>query len=420
LSSSKLVPTTPLGGQEESTRGNTKAKMKRWTVLTAATSCAIITSSSSCCCHAFAPPIHLDGSTFRSSSAAATTTTRVFLFDLKQRLNNQQRSLQQQQSRSRIPEEELYYLSRGFGFSSEEEEDFNDPLQLPYTIDLTAPRSTRISDTNTENQAATSRLLLRHLEAEDIKSVLPEVVREFGAYEAPTSTGSKLGDEVATWIENFLFSFTVLVGLDQRVERRKKGYSANVPPDHNVVCLVEVTPVTNNNSDDAATTVSYTEQIVGIAELSWQPPDPTRNAPPFVLPYFAKDIISRFIPSNGGATNDKEDERKVPKGYVSNVLTWKSRRGLGYSRVLMAALEGIARRWGCDDIRLHVDADEVSGKVARGLYWSLGYEAVPDRGNNRVGYEWMGPSMANRGLYLVEGVPLLYLRKSLNEDVGMQ
>lgn len=390
--------------------------MKRWINLAAAASCA------SCCCHAFAPPIthhHIDGVILHRPSSATTTTTRVFLFDLKQRLNNQQRSPQQQLSRSRIPEEEIYYLSRGFGFNNNGEDNANDPLRLPYTIDLTPP--TRISvvpNGSTKNEAAASRLLLRHLEVKDIKSILPEIVREFGAYEVPTSTGSKLGDEVANWIENFLFSFTVLVGLDQRVERRKKGYgnNSNVPPDHNVICLVEVTPVTsNNNGNDATTAVSYNEQIVGIAELSWQPPDPTRNAPPFVLPYFAKDLISRFLTNNNGTNN-----RKVPKGYVSNVLTWKSRRGLGYSRVLMAALEGIARRWGCDDISLHVDADELTGKVARGLYWSLGYEAVPDRGNNQVGYDWMGPSMANRGLYLVEGVPLLYLRKSLNEEDNIQ
>ncbi len=393
---------------------------KRWLTLAAtATSCAII-ASCCCCCDAFAPP--LDGNILlRSPPATASTTTRVYLFDLKQRLENQQRSAEQQLSRSRIPEEEIYYLSRGFGFSTEEG-DNNDPLELPYTIDLTTS-PTRISPTpngSKENQAAaSSRLLIRHLEVEDIKSILPEIVREFGAYDTPTSTGSKLGDELATWIENFLFSFTVLVGLDQRVERRKKGYlkGANVPPDHNVICLAEVTPVinnsnSNNNGNDATAISSYTEQIVGIAELSWQPPDPTRNAPPFVLPYFAKDLISRL--------KNKHDEGKEPKGYVSNVLTWKNRRGLGYSRVLMAALEGIARRWGCDDIRLHVDADEVSGKVARGLYWSLGYEAVPDRGNGTVGYEWMGPSMANRGLYLVEGVPLLYLRKSLNEENNMQ
>ena len=368
------------------------------------------------CCHAFAPLIH-------QTSAAAVTTkpNTLFLFDLKQRLQQNQRNLQQQQfSRHRIPQEELYYLSRGFGFSSSEggDDSGSDPLKVPYSIDLTtSPTHISVTNGNTENQAC--RLLIRHLEIEDIKPILPEIVREFGAIATTTSsssitTSSKLGDEIATWIENFLFSFTVLVGLDQRVERRKKGYdiNKNLPPDHNVICLVEVTPVTNENGN--AETTYYTEQIVGIAELSWQPPNPTRNAPPFVLPYFVKTLISRFTPNSNG---EKEaDESKLPKGYISNVLTWKTRRGLGYSRVLMAALEGIAVRWGCDDIRLHVDADEISGKVARALYWSIGYEAVPDKGNNKLGYEWMGPSMANQGLYLVEGVPLLYLRKSLKES----
>ena len=379
--------------------------MKRWMALATATSCVS-------CCHAFSRPLHLH---LDNTPAIRTSTTTLFLFDLKQRLNNQ-RSLKQQQSRSRIPEDEVYNLSRGFGFNGE---DWNeDPLRLPYTIDLKS--STTISATPAGSQGTASKLILRHLEVEDIKVILPEIVREFGALAVPSSTGSKLGDEIATWIENFLFSFTVLVGLDQRVERRKKGYSDdNVPPDHNVICLVEVTPVTNNNgSYDGATTnkmVSYTQQIVGIAELSWQPPDPVRNAPPFVLPYFVKDLISRFI-RNNGEESISDEQQMVPKGYISNVLTWKSRRGLGYSRVLMAALEGIARRWGCDDIRLHVDADDVSGKIARGLYWSLCYEAVPDRGNGQVGYDWMGPSMANQGLYLVEGVPLLYLRKRLDTE----
>ncbi len=127
---------------------------KRWLTLAAtATSCAII-ASCCCCCDAFAPP--LDGNILlRSPPATASTTTRVYLFDLKQRLENQQRSAEQQLSRSRIPEEEIYYLSRGFGFSTEEG-DNNDPLELPYTIDLTTS-PTRISPTTNEskeNQAA--------------------------------------------------------------------------------------------------------------------------------------------------------------------------------------------------------------------------------------------------------------------------
>jgi len=40
--------------------------------------------------------------------------------------------------------------------------------------------------------------------------------------------------------------------------------------------------------------------------------------------------------------------------------------------VAFVALEGIANIWGCDDVRLHVDANEYSGRIARGLYWNLG------------------------------------------------
>ena len=68
---------------------------------------------------------------------------------------------------------------------------------------------------------------------------------------------------------------------------------------------------------------------------------------------------------------------------------------------------------------LHVNANEHSGRIARGLYWSMGYEGVPEGGGlwgrGELKYDWMGPSMANQGLYLVDGVPLLYLWKSLKD-----
>jgi len=305
-----------------------------------------------------------------------------------------------QQSRSRngsslhrIPEEELNYLRSGFGLGEK-------TPPFPYSIDLSPP----------VNGNKVNRLIIRHLEDEDITKILPELVREFGAFLPPPTTPEP-GDELATKIENFLFSLTVLIGLTQRVVRREKGYSAtnSACPDHNTICLVEQIP----NYDSNGELETFTEKIVGIAELSWQPPNPNSNAPPFVLPYFVKILISRFAPSR-----DKTSP-KTPVGYVSNVLVWKTRRGRGYARILMAALEGIAKIWGCDDVRLHVDANDFSGRIARGLYWDLGYEGVPDRGtskNNQVGYEWMGPSMAHQGLYLVDGVPLLYLRKSLKDE----
>lgn len=300
----------------------------------------------------------------------------------------------------RIPREELDFLGSGFGLENTATPPF------PYSIDLLRPGNGKSS-----NRA--SRLIIRHLEDEDIKKILPEVVREFGALAPLPSTPPEPGDELADKIENYLFSLTVLIGLTQRVVRREKGYSPSnsACPDHDVICLVEQIPrnTTDNNEETDTSSAEFSEQIVGMAELSWQPPNPNSNAPPFVLPFFMKTLISRFAPSRDGTSADK------PVGYISNVLVWKTRRGRGYARVMMAALEGIAKNWGCDDVRLHVDANDYSGRTARGLYWSLGYEGVPDRGSSKVGYEWMGPGMANQGLYLVDGVPLLYLRKSLKE-----
>ena len=366
----------------------------------------------------------------------------------------------------RVSDAELDFMRGGFGVESAS----SPPPPFPYTVKWMFPtqptvESTDIQDANDNSQL--HKLIIRHLEEEDILRIMPEIVREFGSLAKPparreqqysipnipnTSASSSSpsssstaaaaaslnaqGDGVASQIENFLFSFTVLFGLTQRVARRKEGYSSSANrecrPDHNVICLVEQRIVrqddssgninsSNNNShgvEEGTGQISYmVEEIVGIAELSWQPPIPNRNAPPYVLPYAIKMLISRFFsPPSARGSNDDNTTILGPKGYISNVLVWKNRRGHGYAHVLMAALEGIAKLWGCTDVRLHVDANEQSGKIAQLLYGSLGYVGVPDRGTtkaDRVGFEWMGPSMAHEGLYMVDGLPLLYLRKCL-------
>jgi len=325
--------------------------------------------------------------------------SRLYLFDLLQRQETKESDARS--SRNRVSDIDIDFMENGFGLKE------NAVPPFPYSIELN------------DQSADADRLIIRHLEDKDITKVLPEIVREFGALVSALSVSPstpKIGDdftnkinqqqnELADKIENYLFSLTVLIGLTQRVVRREKGYlkSNSACPDHNTICLVEQT-LENN------TTIK--ERIVGMAELSWQPPNPNSNAPPFVLPYFMKELISKYGPSREAVNNAK------PIGYISNVLVWKKSRGRGYGRILMAACEGIARLWGCDDVSLHVDANERSGKVARSLYWKLGYEGVPDRGTSNVSYNWMGKgiSMANTGLYLVDGVPLLYLRKNLKNE----
>ena len=121
-----------------------------------------------------------------------------------------------------------------------------------------------------------------------------------------------------------------------------------------------------------------------------------------------------------------------PLPYISNVLVRPESRGKGYSRILMAAAEGVARDrirerrrdgGGTDDrpplVCLHVDADSRSGRAAQGLYKALGYVGVPD---DRIGgrggkFAWMqGADMLSTGLYMVEDIPLLYMTKELLLD----
>jgi GNAT superfamily N-acetyltransferase len=341
----------------------------------------------------------------------------------------------------RVSDSELDFMRGGFGFGIAPTNPPPPPPPFPYSIKRTPhPQSiVESSDLKANNDDShVHRLVIRHLEEDDILRIMPEIVREFGSLAQPPTKKiqESPGDEVATQIENFLFSFTVLFGLTQRVARRKKGYSSTDRecPDHNVICLVEqrirrydsgnkknsidgIGEITGTNYVEEGNASSYIEEeVVGIAELSWQPPNPNRNAPPYVLPYLMKVLFSRFFSPQRSSGGGGDTTTIGPKGYISNVLVWKNRRGRGYSHLLMAALEGIAKLWGCTDLRLHVDANEKSGSIAQQLYRSLGYVGVPDRGttkSNRVGYEWMGPSMAHEGLYVVDGVPLLYLRKCL-------
>ena len=89
-------------------------------------------------------------------------------------------------------------------------------------------------------------------------------------------------------------------------------------------------------------------------------------------------------------------------------------RGLGYSKIMMAATEGIARTWGRDFVCLHADADFRNGKIAQRLYEGLGYELVKD-GDPQ--YSWMqrgGDFDPMSSVRMVEGVALLFYKKNLN------
>lgn len=263
-------------------------------------------------------------------------------------------------------------------------EDLQNGVQLPYDFEyfesLGSPKKRSIR--------------LKQLEKDEISKAVSLCLKEYGSYPS-TNTLLTNEDEISTTLknimndlDNFMFSFVVLLGLDQRVERRKKSdIDRTIPPDHNVICIHEV------DEEDK-------ETMIGMAEISLQPADPARTSPPFVLPTGIKNAFVSF-----GLWTE-------PVPYISNVLVTNDYRGKGFSKVLMACCEGLAKAWGYDEAYLHVDADRRSGAPAQGLYHSLGYIPVMDEKYNEK-FAWMGIDTVNKGLYIVDGVALLFLKKKL-------
>eukprot|EP00537_Pseudo-nitzschia_pungens_P010528 CAMPEP_0172388374 /NCGR_PEP_ID=MMETSP1061-20121228/5492_1 /TAXON_ID=37318 /ORGANISM="Pseudo-nitzschia pungens, Strain cf. pungens" /LENGTH=541 /DNA_ID=CAMNT_0013118253 /DNA_START=175 /DNA_END=1800 /DNA_ORIENTATION=+ len=157
------------------------------------------------------------------------------------------------------------------------------------------------------------------------------------------------------------------------------------------------------------------QRLVGMVELSLQPPNADRNPPALPLPRWFKAALAR---------NTLEGSLQ---GWVTNLLVDDSCRGRGYSKILMAACEGIAKHsWGCRSMYLHADADISSGRIPQSLYEGLGYEAVtgstrkPRQANAKTlkeEYAWAGVAGKElerfTAIRMVDGVALLCYSKKL-------
>lgn len=287
---------------------------------------------------------------------------------------------------------------------------------LPHVMDLQSTSNSRLPS---------GRLVVRYLEQSDLNQVVRMCVREFGS-QAPSPDSASLPgqlvqsprtptDELKDWFEDWTLSLTVQIGLTQRIKRRKDASAKE--PDHHVICLVE------EGQDESG---GAANAVVGIVELSQQVPDPEQTTPPFIVPYAIKKALGSVGVQNRAAVSTLGTE---PLPYISNVLVRPESRGRGYSRILMAAAEGLARDWTRqrqlkgDNSRpplicLHVDADSRSARAAQGLYKALGYKGVPDDRMGGTGgggkFAWLeGADMLSTGLYMVQDIPLLYMTKEL-------
>jgi len=268
---------------------------------------------------------------------------------------------------------------------------------------------------------------------EDLKALVPMCIEEFGSKESLNKLNGNFRRRafLPRWIadpkqipdlwEGFSFEmlifWTLRLKLLQGGNARRSGSKQPKDPVMLVLCEKN-TPSQRQTKPFRSPFVDENgSTIVGMVELSLQPPDADRNPPALPLPLWVKSALAKHTTLDGSL-----------QGWVTNLLISDSCRGRGYSKILMAAAEGIAKhKWGCSSVYLHADADFRSGKIPQSLYEGLGYDLVI--GSTRKGkggsskedlsakFSWMGVSGKElerfTAIRMVDGVALLCYSKQL-------
>lgn len=240
-------------------------------------------------------------------------------------------------------------------------------------------------------------LSLRYMTTDDLKALVPMCIREFGTFlNTQPNTNTNLNHQKAALLPRWVldpkkipdlwesFSFEMLIYWTLRLKLMQGGNSRDANSNANsssnskqpsdpvmlVLCEqrkgLEPDSSSNSNTEPFLNSLRDEPRVVGMVELSLQPPDADRNPPALPLPLWVKAALAKHTTLDGSL-----------QGWVTNLLISDSRRGKGYSKILMAAVEGIAEhKWGCQSVYLHADADVRSGKVPQSLYEGLGYDLV--------------------------------------------
>ena len=267
----------------------------------------------------------------------------------------------------------------------------SETLERMKSRELSLPFLVEFEEESNEVFPADDRMYVRLMKVEDIEKVMPMCIEEFGQGPSMSLFDFPLYDvrKVSNWWDRVYFEPSVYLSLRSKI-------NANLNPgpkakDPSVMVLCRSSDPSNTGEED----------VIGMVEVSLQAPEADKNPPPFPFPLWFKVIYCRLKGSR-------------LQGWVTNLLIDPRYRGLGYSKILMAATEGIARSWDCNYIYLHADADYRSGKTAQKLYKRLGYEVVTDSGPE---YAWMmGDATENNpfsSIRMIEGVPLLCFCKRL-------
>ena len=302
-------------------------------------------------------------------------------------------------------------------------EDLRQGISFPYTFTLASPPNNSNNDgdgdTTDDQILKKQRITLRWLTLGDLSTIVPMCATEFGSGETTTledlwrdvdwwqqlKRPHEIQEHINSWWEDFtLPSFIYGTFCWKIVERNPHDHALIVATLEETTTELDtgstaqhcVTTIHTNNNNNNNNDCSKSK-IVGMVELSQQPPSANRNPPAYPLPLWYKRLYCKI------------NKLPPPNGWVTNLLVGPEGRGQGYSKLLMAAAEGVARTWNCTCIHLHCDASTEGGRIPQTLYKTLGYEMVDDPDSP---FAWMGSELSTK-VYMIDEVALLYFRKEL-------
>jgi GNAT superfamily N-acetyltransferase len=295
---------------------------------------------------------------------------------------------------------------------------------------ISFPKEVKLDSSNANDVS----LSLRYMTTDDLKALVPMCIQEFGSEQLNdiANGNNRRRSLLPRWILDPKqipdlwegFSFEMLIYWTLRLKLMQGGNSGHSNPKEQPKDPVMLVLCEKRQSDQRNTglSLSWAPRVVGMVELSLQPPDADRNPPALPLPLWVKATLAKETTLDGSL-----------QGWVTNLLICDSCRGRGYSKILMAAAEGIAQhKWRCSSVYLHADADAQSGKVPQSLYEGLGYDLVigstkkgkgdsnDDDNNNEnlsAKFGWMGVTGKEMerftAIRMVDGVALLCYSKQL-------
>jgi GNAT superfamily N-acetyltransferase len=225
-------------------------------------------------------------------------------------------------------------------------------------------------------------VVIRKVQSADIPQLVDMVLNEYGTlYQTTEATLSNpLRFSKYLWGLYEQWSLKLLVDLSTRSK------IVGVENDHTVVVC------------------ERDQKILGIIEVSQQPVIWERNPPPYPQSLTYK----RWLLG--------KNRHQPLQGWITNLLVVPEHRGQGLSKLLVASCEGLAKSWGCQSIHLHCDAS-LDGRVAQRLYQNLGYRPLSNT-SSFTGWtpNSLGAWNMQSGIFLIDGVPLLYLYKELESE----